>query len=120
MDHVFELNKQYMVGSFSITGTSEGVLAGTPDTILNERLKELASWEDEDDSRFFYRGGALTEIGVLPKFICKLLIISRDYKIMEVSYFSNLSLTELPSEICAFVETKEFGAIFKEKSFDYI
>jgi hypothetical protein len=108
-----------MVGSIAIQGTTEWILAGAPETILAERMRELMVWEREEESRFSYQGGALTNLNMLPKLICNFFIISRDYRMVEVSYFSNSSFTELPQEIGSIVDTKEFAQIFDEKSFQF-
>ena len=118
MDHVFKINEEYKIGSLSITGTTEWVLAGSPEYIYGHLLGRLELWEKEEGG-FFYRGNCNEEMISLPNFIFKFIVISSEYKVIEVSHFSNSSFSECQSEISSILETKEFKQAFLERSFYY-
>ena len=116
MDHVFQINDKFSIGTLALAGTLEGFLAGDLESIIDHHIKKLNSWES-NESGYFFKGGAFDKTDVFPKYICEFVLINDDYDFLEIKFFTNSSLRELENEIAEIVLTEQFQKVFEERCF---
>jgi hypothetical protein len=116
MDHVFQINDKFSIGSLALAGTLEGFFAGELESIIDLHIKKMNSWESKE-SGYFFKGGVLNKTDVFPKYICEFVLINNDFDFLEIKFFTNSSLRELENEIAEIVLTEQFQKVFEERCF---